>query len=42
MIVKINPQNPQERLLRKAVEVLTGGGIIAVPWANLSASSVPT
>lgn len=31
MIVKINPQNPQERLLRKAVEVLTGGGIIAYP-----------
>jgi len=31
MIVKINPQNPQERLLRQAVEVLTGGGIIAYP-----------
>ena len=31
MIVKINSQNPQERLLRRAVEVLTGGGIIAYP-----------
>ncbi|RJR44994.1 MAG: threonylcarbamoyl-AMP synthase [Deltaproteobacteria bacterium] len=31
MIVKINPQNPQERLLRQAVDVLTGGGIIAYP-----------
>ena len=31
MIVRINLQNPQERLLRQAVEVLTGGGIIAYP-----------
>ena len=31
MIIKINPDNPQERLLRKAVEVLTGGGLIAYP-----------
>jgi tRNA threonylcarbamoyl adenosine modification protein (Sua5/YciO/YrdC/YwlC family) len=31
MIVKINPDNPQERLLRKAVEVLTGGGLVAYP-----------
>jgi tRNA threonylcarbamoyl adenosine modification protein (Sua5/YciO/YrdC/YwlC family) len=31
MITKINPDNPQERLLRKAVEVLTGGGLIAYP-----------
>ena len=31
MIIKINPDNPQERLLRKAVDVLTGGGLIAYP-----------
>ena len=31
MIIKINSDNPQERLLRKAVEVLTGGGLIAYP-----------
>jgi tRNA threonylcarbamoyl adenosine modification protein (Sua5/YciO/YrdC/YwlC family) len=31
MIIKINPDNPQERLLRQAVKVLTGGGLIAYP-----------
>jgi tRNA threonylcarbamoyl adenosine modification protein (Sua5/YciO/YrdC/YwlC family) len=31
MIIRINPQNPQERLLRQAVAVLTGGGLIAYP-----------
>lgn len=31
MIVKINLQNPQERLLRQAVETLLGGGLIAYP-----------
>jgi tRNA threonylcarbamoyl adenosine modification protein (Sua5/YciO/YrdC/YwlC family) len=31
MIIKINPDNPQERLLRKAAQVLTGGGLIAYP-----------
>ena len=31
MIIKINLQNPQERLLRKAVETLTDGGLIAYP-----------
>jgi tRNA threonylcarbamoyl adenosine modification protein (Sua5/YciO/YrdC/YwlC family) len=31
MIIKINSDNPQERLLRKAVDVLTGGGLIAYP-----------
>jgi tRNA threonylcarbamoyl adenosine modification protein (Sua5/YciO/YrdC/YwlC family) len=31
MILKINPQNPQERLLRQAVQVLTDGGLIAYP-----------
>ncbi len=31
MIIKVNAQNPQERLLRQAVDVLTGGGIIAYP-----------
>jgi tRNA threonylcarbamoyl adenosine modification protein (Sua5/YciO/YrdC/YwlC family) len=31
MIIKINPDNPQERLLRKAVEIVTGGGLIAYP-----------
>jgi tRNA threonylcarbamoyl adenosine modification protein (Sua5/YciO/YrdC/YwlC family) len=31
MIIRINPQNPQERLLRQAVEALLGGGLIAYP-----------
>jgi tRNA threonylcarbamoyl adenosine modification protein (Sua5/YciO/YrdC/YwlC family) len=31
MIIKINPINPQERLLRKVVEALTGGGLIGYP-----------
>jgi len=31
MIFKINPQNPQERLLTKVVETLKRGGIIAYP-----------
>ncbi len=31
MIIKINPQNPPERLLRKAVEALLAGGLIAYP-----------
>ncbi len=31
MILKINPDNPQERLLRQAVAALTGGGLIAYP-----------
>ena len=31
MLIKINPENPQERLLRQAVEVLLGGGLIAYP-----------
>lgn len=31
MILKINAQNPQERLLRQAVAALTGGGLIAYP-----------
>ncbi len=30
-ILKINPDNPQERLLRQVVEVLTGGGLIGYP-----------
>lgn len=31
MLIKINPQNPQKRLLRKVVEVLKKGGVIAYP-----------
>jgi tRNA threonylcarbamoyl adenosine modification protein (Sua5/YciO/YrdC/YwlC family) len=31
MIIKINPINPQERLLRQVVEALTGGGLIGYP-----------
>ena len=31
MILEINPQNPQKRLIRRAVEVLRNGGVIAYP-----------
>jgi len=31
MLIHINPQNPQKRLINKAVEVLEQGGIIAYP-----------
>ena len=31
MLLKINPQNPQERLIRKISEILQKGGIIAYP-----------
>jgi tRNA threonylcarbamoyl adenosine modification protein (Sua5/YciO/YrdC/YwlC family) len=31
MLIHINPQNPQKRLIHKAVEVLEQGGIIAYP-----------
>jgi tRNA threonylcarbamoyl adenosine modification protein (Sua5/YciO/YrdC/YwlC family) len=31
MIVNINPQNPQLRLIRKVVEILEGGGIVVYP-----------
>ncbi|MBW1917817.1 MAG: threonylcarbamoyl-AMP synthase [Deltaproteobacteria bacterium] len=31
MILRINPQNPQERLLRQVVQVLADGGLIAYP-----------
>jgi len=31
MILKVNPQNPQKRAIRRAVEVLKEGGIIAYP-----------
>jgi tRNA threonylcarbamoyl adenosine modification protein (Sua5/YciO/YrdC/YwlC family) len=31
MILEINPQNPQKRLIRRAVEILLNGGIIAYP-----------
>ena len=31
MLLKINPLNPQERLIRKVVEILQKGGIIAYP-----------
>jgi len=31
MLIKINPQNPQKRLLRKVVAVLKKGGVIAYP-----------
>lgn len=30
-IIKINPDNPQERLLRQVVDALTGGGLIGYP-----------
>ena len=31
MLLAINPDNPQERLIAKVVEVLESGGIIAYP-----------
>jgi tRNA threonylcarbamoyl adenosine modification protein (Sua5/YciO/YrdC/YwlC family) len=31
MIIKINPVNPQERLLRQVADVLTSGGLIGYP-----------
>ena len=31
MILEINPQNPQKRLIRRAVEILSNGGLIAYP-----------
>ncbi len=31
MIIKVNPQNPQKRAIRRAVEVLREGGVIAYP-----------
>jgi tRNA threonylcarbamoyl adenosine modification protein (Sua5/YciO/YrdC/YwlC family) len=31
MILRINPDNPQVRLLRQVAEVLTGGGLIGYP-----------
>ena len=31
MILKVNPQNPQKRAIRRAVEVLKEGGVIAYP-----------
>ena len=31
MLIRINPQNPQPRLIRRVVEVLEEGGVIAYP-----------
>jgi len=31
MLITINPQNPQPRLIRKAVEILKAGGIVIYP-----------
>ncbi len=31
MLIKINPENPQQRLIEKAVDILKAGGIIAYP-----------
>jgi tRNA threonylcarbamoyl adenosine modification protein (Sua5/YciO/YrdC/YwlC family) len=31
MLIKINPQNPQPRFIRRVVEVLRDGGVIAYP-----------
>jgi tRNA threonylcarbamoyl adenosine modification protein (Sua5/YciO/YrdC/YwlC family) len=31
MLININPQNPQQRLIRKVVEVLNAGGIVVYP-----------
>lgn len=31
MLLKINPSNPQDRLIQKAVDILRSGGVIAYP-----------
>jgi tRNA threonylcarbamoyl adenosine modification protein (Sua5/YciO/YrdC/YwlC family) len=31
MLIEINPKNPQERLIRRVVEILSRGGLIAYP-----------
>ncbi len=31
MLLRINPQNPQPRLIRKVAEILRGGGVMAYP-----------
>lgn len=31
MLIKINPENPQQRLIEKAADILKSGGIIAYP-----------
>ena len=31
MLLRINPQNPQPRLIKKVVEILNQGGVIAYP-----------
>ncbi|HTG82905.1 MAG TPA: Sua5/YciO/YrdC/YwlC family protein, partial [Geobacteraceae bacterium] len=31
MLIQINPDNPQPRLIAQAVELLKGGGVIAYP-----------
>jgi tRNA threonylcarbamoyl adenosine modification protein (Sua5/YciO/YrdC/YwlC family) len=31
MLININPQNPQERLIRKVVEILKYGGVVVCP-----------
>lgn len=31
MLIRINPQNPQKRLIKKVAEVLQNGGVIAYP-----------
>ncbi len=31
MIIEINPDNPQPRLIKRVVEVLEGGGVVAYP-----------
>jgi tRNA threonylcarbamoyl adenosine modification protein (Sua5/YciO/YrdC/YwlC family) len=31
MLIRINPQNPQSRLIKRVTEVLKGGGVIAYP-----------
>ncbi|MGD8492840.1 MAG: Sua5/YciO/YrdC/YwlC family protein, partial [Desulfobacterales bacterium] len=31
MLIKINPLNPQARLIQKAVDILTKGGIVVYP-----------
>ena len=35
MLIEVNPENPQERLIKKVVETLGRGGVIAISHRHL-------